>query len=70
MLEVVHIYFVRLETGEKIAEYLSAKQPPETGTTIDRGTTGIDGKFEILAVNEKPFVVGYNICELRVKELA
>ena len=69
-VDAVNIVFMRLESGEKIADFLSSRQPPEPGEIVGSAITGVAGTFEVLDVTERAFVSGYQICELKVKELA
>ncbi len=67
-MAVEKIVYVCLEDGMKIAEYESREPAPQVGSTIEGNTIGITGTFQIIRVSERPFVSGYRICELRVKE--
>jgi hypothetical protein len=69
-MTLVNLFFIRLESGEKIAEYLSSGLPPAVGAIIDESMAEVGGTFEIINVTERPFAKVRKIFELTVRELS
>jgi hypothetical protein len=66
-MNVINIYYVRLQTGENIAQYGSLDAPPKPGVILDLSPAGIDGLFEVLNVQEMPFIGNYKFVTVTVQ---
>ena len=66
-MNVTNIYYVRLENGKNIAQYSSLEPPPEPGVVLDLSPAGTNGLFDVLTVQETPFVGNYKFITIIVR---
>src|SRR5690242_11800318 len=66
-MNVIHIYYVRLENGKNIAQYSSLESPPEPGVVLDLSPVGTHGLFDVLIVKETPFVENYKFITITIR---
>lgn len=66
-MEAINICYVRLETGENIAQYTSSGQSPPVGAILDLSFAGTTGIFEVQGVKVTHFIGHYQIILLTVR---
>jgi hypothetical protein len=66
-LEDIYNYIVRLESGEKIAKYISRVAPPKPGEMINLTYLDHHGSYEVLAVTIQPFIEDFQLFILKVR---
>jgi hypothetical protein len=66
-MNVINIYYVRVENGKNIAQYSSFEPPPAPGVVLDLSPAGTRGLFDVLTVKETPFVGNYKFITITVR---